>query len=241
MRALQAGATTGPARAELLAAMVEARVFAAVTATATGHEIAAATGLVAESSAELAVLLVEAPDGSRALPVFSGLPALAAWRSDVRPVVLTGAQACAAAVEEGARAVLLDPAGPSLELSRPEVEALAAGWVPVPGSSLSTRRGEVALGPPVDPPAALVAALRVALAAEPLTAARLLAGPDGLVLGVAADPPPTAAALAGLAARVVRSLGPALPPDGLDLAQVPATGPGLDLLARRRRFTRRGR
>ena len=241
-RALLEGAETAGARAELLASLLEARVFAAVTATATGHEVAAASGLVAESGAELAVLLVQAPDGSRALPVFSGLGPLADWRPDVRPVVLTGSQACAAAVDEGAQAVLLDPAGAGVVLTRSELEALAAGRVPVPGSSLTTRRGEVALQEPDHVPPGLPAALARALQPEGLRAARLLEGPDGLVVGVAAsgvlDPP----ALAAMAGRVVRALGPDLPAEGLDLAQVAPEGPGQDLLARRGSwFTRRAR
>jgi len=232
--AVTAGVATPAARAELLAALVQARVFAAVTATATGREVAPASGLSAESSAELAVLLVQAPDGSRALPVFSGLAELAAWRPDVRPVVLTGAQACQAAVDEGASAVLLDPAGPAIELTQDEMSSLADGRVPVPGSSLSTRRTSVALtGLTGPPPPELVRVLRVALADEGLAAARLLQGPDGLVLGVAGDRPLPGGQLAALAARVVRAAGPALPVAGIDLAEVAVTGPGLDLLAGR--------
>ncbi|MCW2585673.1 MAG: hypothetical protein JWN55_1189, partial [Frankiales bacterium] len=48
------------ARAALLAALVDARVFAGITAVATAEQTAAATGLRAESSAEMAVLLLEA-------------------------------------------------------------------------------------------------------------------------------------------------------------------------------------
>ena len=57
-----------------------------------------------------------------------------------------------------------------------------------------------------------------------MRSARLLEGPDGLVLGLDADLDP--AGLAALADRVVRRLGPALPLDGLDVAVV-GTGPGI--------------
>jgi hypothetical protein len=220
--------------AELLAALAGARVFAGVVATATAEEVTA-TGLRAESSAEMAVLLLEVA-GDRALPVFSSVPALTAWRADARPVRLTGPQACQAALDEGARAVVLDPGGTAVALTEEEVRALASGWVPVPGSALTTRHGAVELRQPAVPlPQELVAALETALAGERLRAARLLEGPDGLVLGVAPRRPLDPAALAALAQRVVERLGPQLPAEGLDLAQVPPRGPGVPLLRGRLR------
>jgi len=239
--ALAVGGATPGDRAEVLAALADARVFVAITATATGRETAADTGLTAESGAELAVVLLEAAGGARALPVFPDLGALRRWRLDVRPVPLSGPQACAAAVDEGAEAVLLDPGGAALALSRTELASLARGWVPVSGTALAARRTAEQLRPlpgPADP--ALVTALRAALRGEPLAAARLLAGPDGHVLGVVPERPLDPAALVALARRVVQRLGPALPPQGLDLAVLPAEGPGEQVL-RARRFSRRGR
>ena len=235
------GNPDGPAgRAALLAALIDARVFAAVTATATGRERAVATGLSAESGAQLAVVLLETPDGSRALPVFSDLTRLATWSADERPVPLTGAQACAAALDEGASVLLLDPESAPFTVTAAELTVLAGGFVPVTGSPLSFRQGGATLLP-ADGPEPLVAALGAALAGEGLRAARLLQGNDGLVVGVTAARPLEPAELAALAGRVVARLGPALPADGLNLAQVP-DGPGRQLLkARPRRFTRRGR
>jgi hypothetical protein len=222
--------------AEVLAALAGARVFAGVVATATAEEVGA-HGLRTESTAEMAVLLLEA-DGERALPVFSSVPALLSWRADARPVRLTGPQACLAALDEGARALVLDPAGTAVTLAHDEVQALAQGWVPVPGSSLATRRGSAQLQPPAVPvPEDLLAALRAALSDEPLRAARLLEGPDGLVLGVAGKRPLPPAELAALAQRVVHRLGSRLPAEGLDLAEVPARGPGVAVL--KARFGRR--
>lgn len=214
-------------RAQVLAALAGARVFATITATATAEETGA-HGLRQESSAEMAVVLLEAPDGSRALPVFSSLAQLKRWRLDGRPVPLTGPQACQAALDEGADAVVLDPAGAAFAVE--ELTALASGFVPVPGAGVATRRGETALGAPDQVPDGLVAALRKALKGEPVREARLLEGPDGLVLGVVTELEP--AALAALAHRLVGRLGAALPAAGLDLAPVARGGGGVRVLPR---------
>lgn len=275
-------------RAAVLAALLDARVFAAITATATGREVAGATGLSAESGAELAIVLLAAEDGSRALPVFPDLLALRVWAPDLRPVPLTGAQACAAALEQGAGTLLLDPGGAQFALGQDELQALASGWVPVPGSALASRRSAVIPAAPMAVPSApprsaanaepvpatavpeaprsatavpeplvagtagpeprsataaealsatavpeaLLAALRRALRPERLQAARLVAGPEGPVLGVTPRTPLTAAALAALANRVRTRLGPDLPAGGLDLAVVSLDAVGINLLRR---------
>ena len=224
------------ARAEVLAALSGARVFLALAARATGTHVDATTGLVAERGAEMALLSVASPDGARALVAFADGHVVQRWRAEARPVPVPAAQACATALEDGAAALLLDPHGAALAVTPAECSALAAGRVPVPGSSLSTRRTDAALTAPASPPdPALADALRGALAGEPVRAARLLDGPDGPVLGVVPDAPLDPAAAAALAARVARRLGPALPPDGLDLAVVPPDGPGGEVPLRRRR------
>jgi hypothetical protein len=228
---LAAALISGAGTAEVCAALVDARVLAAVSATATGHETAEATGLRAESGAELAVLLLEAADGTRALPVFTDVEQLRRWRLDARPVQLTGAQACATALDEQAVQLVLDPAGAAVVLDHAELSAVAAGWVPVSGSGLQSRTGETALhAPAVEVPAGLVDALKEALRPEDLRAARLLEGPDGLVVGVCAKASLAPAQLAALAQRVMHRLGEALPPKGLALAQVPARGSGVPLI-----------
>ena len=221
----------GPARrAEVLAALVDARVFVC---------LAARPG---EDAVEMALLSVVRTDGARVLPVFSDGHAVQRWRREARPVPVPGPQACAAARDDGAVGVLLDPSGAALAVDSDELERLARGWVPVTGTALASRRTTSPLrAPSVAPDAALVGALAQALAGEPVRSARLLEGPDGLVLGVDADLDP--AALAALADRVVRRLGPALPPDGLDLGVVGAAGPGVPVALPRsaRRWWRPGR
>ncbi len=221
--------------AEVLAALVDARVFAAITATATAVETGV-HGLRQESTADMAVVLLEAPDGTRALPVFTDLGQLKRWRLDVRPVPLTGPQACQAALDERADALVIDPAGAAVSIT--ELGPLAQGFVPVPGSALSARHAETPLRSPVEIPTGLVGALGAALREEPLRAARLLESDDGLVVGVAPSGDVGPAELAALAQRLVAALGPAMPAGGLDLAVVAPHGPGINLLTRRR-FLRR--
>jgi len=229
-----AAALAGAGHVEVLAALAGARVFAGISATSTAEEVTE-HGLRAESSAEMAVLLVEL-DGSRALPVFSSVAALRRWRIDARPVPLLGPQACQAALDEGAEALLVDAA---VTVPLAEVRTLAQGWVPIAGSGLASRRTETALQAPSSPvPETLRRALRSALEGEGLRAARLLESPEGLVLGVAGRHPISPAELAALAHRVMSALGDALPAEGLDLTEVPRRGPGVPLL---RRGLRRGR
>lgn len=234
--ALGAHDGTAAARAEVLAALSGARVFVAITATATAEETAAVTGLRAESSAEMALVSILASDGERALPAFADTASLRRWRLDVRPVPVTAAYLAQAALDDGAVAVVLDPQGGAVVVRRTDLTALAAGYVPVTGSALAVQRTTAALTEPVDPPdLAWVAALAEALRPERLRAARLLDGPHGPVLGIAPRRPQDAAALAALAQRVRERLGPLLPETGLDLAVIPVRGPGHPVLTRRGR------
>lgn len=223
-------------RAAALAALAEARVFVAVTATSTAEHVEPGTGLRAESSAEMALVSLVASDGARAVPAFADTQALKRWRLDVRPVPVTAAYLARAALDDGAAAVLLDPAGAAVVVAGRQLEALAAGYVPVAGAPLAARHTTEALRPPAqDPDPQLVAALAAALRPERLRGARLLEGPGGLVLGVAPREDLRATGLAELAQRVVARLGAALPEEGLDLAVVPPQGPGHPVITRRGR------
>ena len=101
--------------------------------------------------------------------------------------------------------------------------------LPIAGTALSSRRAQAALEPATDVDPALVGALGAALAREqePGKAgpARLLRGPDGLVLSV--EGPLSPAELAGLAARLLPQVRAVLPPGGLDLSV--GAGPGLEI------------
>lgn len=227
-RALEGWRATGGGRTEVLAALPGARVFAGITATSTGEHVDAGTGLRAESGADMALVTLE-HDGERALPVFTSVGALQRWRLDARPVAVPGGQVAAAALEQGAGTLLVDL---DLVVTGRELEDLAAGFVPVAGSSLAARLADGGTtrafrAPAVRPPALLLRHLSRALRGEPsVAAARLLDGPDGPVLGIVPTRPLAAGEQAELAHRLVVRLGPALPPEGLDLAVVPPDGPG---------------
>jgi hypothetical protein len=232
LAAALAAHASGPSparRAQVLAALVDARVFLC---------LAARTGA---GGVDMAMLSVVREDGARVVPVFSDGHAVQRWRAEARPRPVDGPTACATALEDGAAGVLLDPLGAAVAVGRDELARLARGWVPVTGTALAARRTTSALSAPAAAPdPALVDALGRALADEPVRAARLLEGPDGLVLGLDADLDPSA--LAALARRVVRRLGPALPPDGLDVTVVRRPGPGVAVpLPRRRRLPWRRR
>ncbi len=239
--ALAAYAADGSAaaRAEALAAVAGARLFAAVTATSTAEHVEPGTGLRAESTAEMVLLTLVGSAGGRAVPLFVDAATAVAFRPGARPVPLPGPEACAAALEDGAVAVLVDPPGAALVVTGAELRELAGGRVPVAGAPLSTTRTGAALTAPQDVDGALLRVLADALSGEPVRAARLLEGPDGPVLGVVADEPLAPARLAALAARV---LPRAHVPD-LAVAELPADGPGVPVPLRRRRrwAVRRGR
>jgi hypothetical protein len=62
--------------------------------------------------AEMAVATLVNADGQRALPVFTGIPALTEWRPDARPVPMAGSRVIEAAIEEGYDGIVIDVAGP---------------------------------------------------------------------------------------------------------------------------------
>ncbi|MCV2393400.1 SseB family protein [Actinotalea sp. M2MS4P-6] len=123
--------------ADVVAALAPTRVLVPVLA----HEVPdgagpgahGPAGFGAEREVETAVVALQAPDGRTALPVFSSVVALAAWRPRARPMPASAARAAASALAEGWPLVVLDPGGPvTVVIPRPAVQALAAGlpWQP---------------------------------------------------------------------------------------------------------------
>ncbi len=81
-----------------------------------------------EKSADIAAVLLERGDGRRALLAFTGMTALQAWSPSARPVPAMARDAAAAAVAQGADALLVDVAGPVMYVAEAGVlRHLAAG------------------------------------------------------------------------------------------------------------------
>ncbi len=90
-------------------------------------------GQKVDKEASAGVVALEAPDGRRALPVFSSVASMAAWRPDARPVPVDAPRAALSAVSEDWSLLVLDPSGPvTVLVPRPAVWALAQGkqWAP---------------------------------------------------------------------------------------------------------------
>ncbi len=86
-----------------------------------------------DSEASAGVVALQAPDGRRALPVFTSVDAMRAWRPDARPVPVEAPRAALSAVSEDWALLVVDPGGPVTALvPRPAVWALAQGrpWRP---------------------------------------------------------------------------------------------------------------
>jgi hypothetical protein len=176
-------------RPEVLAALHRARVLVPVVAVP-GEVETTAAGLTRDRSADIAVPLLGGQDGSSALPAFTGLAALARWDAQARPVPVAGPRLGQVALAEGARALVLDVAGPlTAVLGAAELRALAEGRGSVPAYDDPSLWEEV------------VAALR----REPSVRAAWLGPGEGADarLTLALDPP----AGAGAAAEVCRAVG----------------------------------
>jgi len=114
-----------------------------------------------DKEASAGIVALQAPDGRTALPVFTSVAAMNAWRADARPVPSDVARAALSAVTEGWEVLVVDPGGPTtVLLPRPAVWALAQqlAWEPAVGpdgvdpvirdaiaSAVSSVRGVVAV------------------------------------------------------------------------------------------------
>jgi len=90
-------------------------------------------GLTVEKSTDMAVVTLTAPDGRRALPVFTSTAALGAWDASARPVPVDGSRAAQAAVAEGCQVLVVDLGSTTpTELRASMLWAMAQSvtWVP---------------------------------------------------------------------------------------------------------------
>lgn len=93
----------------------------------------AATGLVADKSAELGVVTVAGPDGRTVLPVFASVEAMRRWNTSARPVPSDAVRVALAAAADSTDLVVLDPGSETeYAIRRPAIWAIAQGraWTP---------------------------------------------------------------------------------------------------------------
>lgn len=141
--------------ADVVAALAPTRVLVPVLAELEVADVVDHDGeqFTVDKEASAGIVALRTPDGRTALPVFTGVAAMARWRADARPVPTAVPRAALSAVAEGWEVLVLDAAGPvTVTLPRTAVYALAQGhsWQP------AVRDGDVA----ADVRDAVVAALR---------------------------------------------------------------------------------
>lgn len=126
-----AAEATPTSETELMARVAAARWLVPVVAVPT--EVDEHGGLVTDTRSEMAAVTLVAPDGRRALPMFSGVESLAAWDPEARPVPVSAASAAQAAITESCDVLVIDIASPHATVLRASMLwALAQqrAWLP---------------------------------------------------------------------------------------------------------------
>ena len=99
-----------------MAALAGARVLVPVVATEDDRDEHGG-----DKAASMATVIVEGPQGERALPVFTGLDALTAWSSAARPSPVLTPVAARAAISEQCDVLVVDPGSPTQVVVRPSM------------------------------------------------------------------------------------------------------------------------
>jgi hypothetical protein len=94
----------------VLAVLAGSRLLVPVVAVLTEDETV--DGLRREKESDMALPTLVGDDGRRGVLAFTSTESLARWRPDARPVAVQARQACQAALDETADAVVVDVAGP---------------------------------------------------------------------------------------------------------------------------------
>ena len=116
---------------EVVDALAFARVLVPVLASGERRHVGN-QGLEQDAVASTGVVAVRLPDGRAALPIFTDVDAMRAWKSEARPVPAEGPRAALAAVSESWSSLVLNPGMEAVVIPRPAVWALAQGpqWRP---------------------------------------------------------------------------------------------------------------
>ena len=112
---------------ETLAVLQHARLLVPVVAVL-GEVEHDERGLAHDKTSDMATVLMTGRDGRKALLAFTGREALERWDPEARPVPVTAARAAEAARQDGADAIVVDVAGPTLfVVEADDLELLASG------------------------------------------------------------------------------------------------------------------
>ncbi|WP_068168044.1 SseB family protein [Rothia sp. ND6WE1A] len=109
-----------------------ARVFVPVVAEVS-HSVITDEGLISDKEADMALISIEAPDGRKALPIFTSVDALTAWHDKARPVAADMRKTALSAVEDQNQMLVINPGSDmTFVVRRPALWAIAKGesWVP---------------------------------------------------------------------------------------------------------------
>ncbi|WP_067489950.1 SseB family protein [Actinomadura hibisca] len=96
----------------VLRELADTRLLVPVVAVLTEEEQVAPGELRREKSSDMALPTLVGEDGRRGVLGFTSTETMRAWRPDARPVAVHSRQACLAALDEGAHALVVDVAGP---------------------------------------------------------------------------------------------------------------------------------
>jgi SseB protein N-terminal domain len=114
----------------LIAALASGRLLVPLVAVL--EEAGARGGHRTDKASHLASVSTTGRDGRRGQLAFTSLETMRRWDPAARPVPVATRGVAAAALADGADAVVVDLAGPVVvELDGPLLRALAAGWEPV--------------------------------------------------------------------------------------------------------------
>ena len=107
------------AESDLVERVAAARWLVPVVAVATEVDVAA--GHAADTRSDMAAVTLTAPDGARALPVFSSIASLAEWDPAARPVPVPASSAARAAITEECQVLVVDAGSAHATVLRPSM------------------------------------------------------------------------------------------------------------------------
>lgn len=118
--------------ADVVAQLATVRLFVPIVAEVAASE-SGGDPMATDKESDMAMVSLRAPDGRKALPVFTSVRNLERWHSQARPVAVAAPRAALSAAAEDAQLMVIDPgASQTFVVRRPAVWALAQQleWTP---------------------------------------------------------------------------------------------------------------